>query len=65
MFLVGALVVPLALIVEIAFQPPVWLHLVIWLPLATALCLVFLPPFKGVLYALQLHHKAEEGRLEP
>jgi uncharacterized protein (DUF983 family) len=64
MFVVGFIVVPLALVLEVAARPPVWLHLLLWIPLAIVLTLALLRPFKGVLIALQLHHKAEEARLE-
>jgi uncharacterized protein (DUF983 family) len=64
MFVVGFIVVPLALVLEVAARPPVWLHLVLWIPLAIVLTLALLRPFKGVLITLQLHHKAEEARLE-
>lgn len=59
----GAIVVFAALAVEAAFQPPYWLHAVLWIPLILITTLVPLRPVKGVLVALQYHHKAEEGRL--
>lgn len=62
MLAVGFIVVPLALVLEVAVGPPIWLHMLIWLPLATVLTLAFLRPFKGVLIALQFHHRAEEAR---
>ena len=58
----GFLVAFTALFVEMASHPPIWLHLVLWLPLATIVCLGLLRPFKGVLVALQFHHKAAEAR---
>ena len=51
-----------ALFVDLAYRPPIWVHLVLWLPLTVALCLLFLRPFKGVLVALQFHHRAAEVR---
>ena len=59
--IVGFLVGFAALISEIAFHPPVWLHLILWLPLTAILCLVLLRPFKGVMLALQFHNKASEA----
>jgi uncharacterized protein (DUF983 family) len=64
MFVVGFIVVPLALLLEIAARPPVWVHLLLWIPLIAVLTLALLRPFKGVLIVLQFHHKAEEARLE-
>lgn len=64
MFLVGFLVVGLALWVEFAYEPPIWLHLALWFPLTAVLSLATLRPLKGVTIALQWVHRAEEGRFE-
>ncbi|HEY5412573.1 MAG TPA: DUF983 domain-containing protein [Caulobacteraceae bacterium] len=48
----------------VAFRPPIWLELLIWPPLGALLCLALLRPFKAILFAMQFHHKAAEGRLE-
>ena len=53
-----------ALIVEVVYQPPYWLHAALWLPLVLIVTLAPLRPIKGLLIALQYHHKAQEGRLE-
>ena len=60
----GFIVVFAALIVEFTFQPPYWVHALLWIPLILAVTLVPLRSIKGLLIALQYHHKAEEGRLE-
>ncbi len=49
-----------ALFTEIAWHPPVWAQL-LWLPLGAALCLGLLRPFKGVMVAMQFHHRASEA----
>ena len=59
----GAVVVGAALIVEIKYQPPFWLHAALWLPLILATTLLPLRSMKALLIALQFHHKAAEGRL--
>jgi uncharacterized protein (DUF983 family) len=59
----GFLVVGGALIVEILYAPPYWLHALLWGPLAVVLPLILLRTFKGALIALQFRHKAEEGKL--
>lgn len=59
--IVGTLVGFGALITEIQLHPPVWVHMVIWLPLTAILCLAFLRPFKGVMLAMQFHHRASEA----
>jgi uncharacterized protein (DUF983 family) len=62
--LAGFVVVGLALIVEFLYQPPFWLHALLWGPLILLVTLGPLRPLKGVLIALQYHHDAAEGRLE-
>jgi uncharacterized protein (DUF983 family) len=61
--LAGAIVVACALIVEVKYQPPFWLHAVLWLPLILATTLLPLRSMKSLLIALQFHHKAAPGRL--
>jgi len=46
-FLVGHLLVPVALWVEKAWMPPMWLHMAIWLPLFAVLSMLMLQPVKG------------------
>ncbi len=60
----GAIVVGAALATEIVFQPPYWLHAMLWLPLILLVTLAPLRLIKGLLIALQYHHKAAEGRLQ-
>jgi len=55
--MVGAVIVALAMWVELAYQPPYWVHLVIWAPTILGACLVALRPAKVVLVALQYKHK--------
>ena len=52
-----------ALIVEVKYQPPYWVHAVLWLPLILATTLLPLRAMKSLLIALQFHHKAAPGRL--
>jgi uncharacterized protein (DUF983 family) len=59
----GFIIVGAALLVEVFYQPPYWLHAVLWGTLALVLPLLLLRSFKGVLIALQFRHKAEEGKL--
>lgn len=60
----GFLVLGAALWTELTFEPPFWVHLVIFLPLTVVVCLGLLRPMKGLLIALQFRNKAEQGRLE-
>ena len=51
--IVGFVVVGMALAAEVMFAPPVWLHMVLWLPLSLILTLAMMRPAKGILIALQ------------
>jgi len=62
MFLAGAIVVGAALVTEILFRPPYWVHAALWLPLILIVTLGPLRPMKGLMIALQYYHRAEERR---
>ena len=64
MLFVGFLMVGGVVVVDVAYEPPLWVHAMIWLPLTVILSLGFLRPLKGLMIATQYHHKAEQGRLE-
>lgn len=61
-FIAGFIVVGCALVTEILYQPPFWLHALLWGPLILATTLLPLRAMKGLMIALQYHHKAAEGR---
>jgi uncharacterized protein (DUF983 family) len=46
-FIVGHLLVPPVLWIEKAYQPPMWLHMAVWLPLFAIACILLLRPVKG------------------
>jgi uncharacterized protein (DUF983 family) len=60
----GFIVLGGALWLELAYEPPFWVHFVIFAPLTLIVCLGVLRPLKGLLVALQYSNKAEQGRLE-
>jgi len=60
--IIGFVVVGLALWSEVTYSPPLWLHFILWLPLAVVLCLIGLRWMKGILIALQYRNRAREGR---
>jgi uncharacterized protein (DUF983 family) len=64
MLLAGFIVVAAALVTEVLYQPPFWVHAALWLPLILVVTLGPLRPMKGLLIALQYFHKAAEGRLD-
>jgi uncharacterized protein (DUF983 family) len=51
--IVGHLIVPLILHVEMAYTPAYWVHALLWLPLTLALSLLLIQPIKGMVVALQ------------
>jgi uncharacterized protein (DUF983 family) len=60
----GFIVVGAALLVEIFYEPPFWLHALLWGPLILIVTLAPLRLLKGLLIALQYHHDAAPGRFE-
>ena len=62
--LAGFVVVAAALVVEVLYQPPFWVHAALWGPMILIVTLAPLRLIKGLLIALQYHHKAAEGRLD-
>jgi uncharacterized protein (DUF983 family) len=63
--IVGHLVVPLILHVEMAYTPAYWIHAALWLPLTLALSLLLIQPIKGMVIALQWRvgmHGFEESK---
>ena len=62
-FIAGFIAAFGVLFTEIAYRPPIWVHLVVWLPIASILCLVLLRPMKGLMIAAQFANRAfEAGR---
>jgi uncharacterized protein (DUF983 family) len=57
--IVGHIVVAATLAVEATFAPPLWLHLLIWLPLTAAMALALIQPIKGVVVGFQWEHGME------
>ncbi|MEN9855953.1 MAG: hypothetical protein RL186_1329 [Pseudomonadota bacterium] len=57
----GALCVPMILVAQLAFHPPIWLLALVGLPLTGAVCIALLRPFKAMLFAMHFRHKAGEG----
>lgn len=60
--IVGTIVVVAALVVDAAFSPPFWVHLV-WIPIATALTIGGLRLSKAWLLTQEYKHRAREGRI--
>lgn len=59
--IVGFIVVGSALVVEVTYQPPYWVHAALWLPLAIVLPLALMRPFKGFFIGLSYRHHRDPG----
>ena len=47
---------------ELTYDPPLWIHTVVTLPLLLLACVPIIRPLKGLFIASQYINKAEEGR---
>ncbi len=67
--IVGHIVVPLALALEIAMSPPYLVQFLIWVPVTLIASLVLLQPIKGAIIGWQWAHRMHgfetEGRPAP
>ncbi len=61
--IIGAVLVGLALWLDAAVRPPLWVHALIWVPVTTGAVLVGLRYAKGALLAAEFRNKAGEGRV--
>lgn len=57
-FILGAVSVALAIAVEARFEPPFWVHLLLWTPFVIGGAIVLLRPLKAALIALQYRHRS-------
>lgn len=62
--IVGFIVVGAALWMEVNINPPLWVHFLIWIPLATVFSLVLTRILKGVLITLQYRNNARPGEVD-
>ncbi|MEZ5814570.1 MAG: DUF983 domain-containing protein [Alphaproteobacteria bacterium] len=61
-FILGVLLVPMALILDSMFHWPLWLHAVIWGIAAVTLTVGALRPLKAYIIALQFKHRASDWK---
>lgn len=62
LLIVGAIGCAGLLVTEVGLHWPIWLELLIWLPVIGVLTLWALRPFKASMIALQFHNRAAEAR---
>ena len=62
--IIGAMVVALAITLELTWHPPFWVHVVLWVPLTAAAVIWGLRAAKSALLASEFQRDAGEGRLK-
>jgi uncharacterized protein (DUF983 family) len=62
--IIGAVVVGLAMWVELSLEPAWWVHVLLWLPLTLVATIAALRIGKALLLGLEYRHKAVEGRID-
>ncbi|GHB21964.1 membrane protein [Pseudovibrio japonicus] len=62
--ILGFLLLGGVLLVEFRYEPPLWLHLVIWVPVTVVFSVALLRVLKGLLIALQYWNNAAPGELD-
>jgi uncharacterized protein (DUF983 family) len=61
---IGALVIVLAMIVDVAFKPPFWVQALIWVPVTIILTIWSLRMAKAALLAAEYRNKAGEAGMD-
>jgi uncharacterized protein (DUF983 family) len=62
--IIGAVVTGLALWLELAWHPPFWVHIVLWVPITAAAVIWGLRAGKAALLTAEYQRSAGEGRLK-
>lgn len=62
-FFLGVIFMPLVFWLEFTFEPPWWLHMVLWTPLVVIVAIALLRPMKGLLISQQFRHHASDSGL--
>lgn len=62
--ILGGLVTALALFLQLAAHPPFWVHILLWVPLTSALVILCLRVSKSALLILEYRNQAREGRVK-
>lgn len=62
--ILGAVIVSLAITLELTLHPPFWVQMLLWVPLTAASVVLSLRAAKGALVSLEYRHAAREGRVK-
>ncbi len=63
--ILGTIVVIGAIALELTLHPPLWLHMLIWIPVTLAGVVWSLRLAKGALMSAEYRNAAREGRIDP
>ena len=58
--LYSAIILPLAAWFQFAVEPPVWVHLIVWIPIIVIGAVLLMRPFKAWLLAQQFKHNVDD-----
>ncbi|MGB7286822.1 MAG: DUF983 domain-containing protein [Salaquimonas sp.] len=61
--LLGGVIAGMALALENLVHPPIWVHILLWLPVTVLMSILALRAMKGIMIASQYKTKAAEGQL--
>ena len=61
--ILGAIVTAMAIALELTLHPPLWLHMLIWIPVTALGVVLSLRAAKGALIAAEYRNAAHEGRI--
>ena len=56
-FILGFTIVPLAWLTEVAFAPPIWVHIIVFGGVMLGMILLLLPAMKAFIMLLQYRHR--------
>ena len=62
--IVGFIVLGAALWMEVNLNPPLWVHFLLWIPIAIVLSLALTRMLKGMLITLQYRNNARPGEID-
>ena len=60
--IIGAVITGLAIWLDLTVTPPFWVHIILWVPLATAATILSLRGTKAAMLYLEYRNDAGEGR---
>jgi uncharacterized protein (DUF983 family) len=62
--ILGTIIVGLAIWLQLEFDPPLWVQMIVWIPVALILTVLALRVAKAALLGAEYRNAAREGRIE-